>query len=970
MALNPSFVSELARLNQRLKGDVSVAETDRLLYSTDASIYQQSPLAVARPAGPEDCIKLLEFAQQHKIAVIPRAGGTSLAGQVVGEAMIIDVSRYMTDIIAVNKEEQTALVQPGVIVQSLNQTVKPMGLKFAPDPSTLNRCTVSGVIGNNAWGAHAPAYGSTLDHLQETEMVLPNGDLIHTAPLDDDVFTGKLTLPGKEGDIYRSIDAIIRQHQALIANRYPNRQDLICNAGYALHELAAMRPWNRQGPKFNLSALLCGSEGTLGLVTKAKLKLVPLPKHSVIMAAHFHSIDAALHAVSPALALGACAVELLDDYLLNLTLHNPEQAKHRYWVHGQPEAVLLVEFYGDNAQELNDRIQQLIEEYRAQQSAYAFPIIDTVRAPQAWSLRRAALGLLMGMPGSKKAVSFIEDSAVPVKHLPAFVAQVQALMRQHATPCVYYGSVSMGLIHLRPLLDLNNTQDKQTFTLLAGEVAQLLIRYNGTMSAKHGDGIVRSPFIEPFFGATISQCLHTIKSAFDPDNVLNPHKIVDPGPVDQNLRYQSVPLANLTTGFSWQPDGLLAAVEQCNGAGACRKQAGNGTMCPSYMATLEELHSTRGRANTLRQTLQQHQALNHEALASINNAMRFCLSCKGCRSECPANVDMAKLKAECLYQSQQLQGTALRTRLLSQLDTISRLASGAPSLSNALLGLPIVNRLLGFSPRRQLPKLAAVRFSQWFAHHTVHKNAGRRGQVILLNDVFSEFYEPAVGRSAVDLLEYWGFSIVLSPCFASARLCISLGMLQQARNTLTATVHWLDSRVNEATQVIGLEPSELLTYRDEARALLVEPAQIRFLHDHQHRFQLFDEFVSDHHGSFCKDDVHNENPLNLAVHVHCHQKSLSDADKCISALQITTHAKIHTLASGCCGMAGLFGYQPANYDVSRQIAELVLLPSIRQLPHDTRVVATGASCRQQIQDFLNIKAYHPAEILRQQLIVD
>ncbi len=959
--------TRLSALKRRLKGDLSLSDNDLLLYSTDASIYQQRPIAIARPADRDDCLKILQFAREHQIALIPRAGGTSLAGQVVGEAIIVDVSRYMTDIISVNREAQTALVQPGVVLESLNQRVNPLGLKFAPDPSTLNRCTVSGVIGNNAWGAHAPAYGSTRDHVLETELALPNGDLIRTAPLDGPAFSRKQSLPGKEGEIYRCVEFILREHRALIAERYPNRREVICNAGYALHELAAMRPWSPQGPEFNLSALVCGSEGTLGLITQARLKLVRLPRHSVMIAAHFHLLDEALHSVAPALRQGACAVELLDEVLLDLTAKNPQQAKNRFWIKGKPNAVLLIEFYGENLRDINDRIQQLTDEYRSLGLGYAHAIIEAGETPPVWAMRRAALGLLMGATGAKKAVSFIEDSAVPVRHLPAFVGEVRALMRQYALPCVYYGSVSMGLIHLRPMLDLNQHQDRQAFKTLADEVAKLLMHFNGTMSAKHGDGIVRSPYIKQFFGETLNHCLQTVKTCFDPDNVLNPRKIVNPGPIDANLRYQPAALAGLRAGFSWRPDGLYAAAEQCNGAGACRKPAGNGTMCPSYMATLEELHCTRGRANTIRQALQRQRGFDKEALSVINRSLEFCLSCKGCRSECPANVDMARLKAECAYQTNLISGPGLRARLFERLDTLSRIASLAPAAGNALFGQPMLKRMLGFSPRRRLPRLAARRLSDWFRARAEHKNAGAAGRVILLNDLFSEYYEPAPGRSAVQMLERWGFKVELSPCFPSARLCVSLGLLPQARARITAALQWLRSRVTEDACIIGLEPSELLTYRDEAGALLTEDSQLRFLQDHQNRFVLFEEFVCEHAPAL-KPVAFREDPMRVAVHVHCHQKSLSDAEKCPRSLRLIPGVGIQSIASGCCGMAGLFGYAEKNYELSRQIGELVLFPAIRELPDAARIVATGASCRQQIRDGAQREALHVARVLEQALV--
>lgn len=969
--LDGKLKSNLMALGQRLKGELLLNHEDRLLYATDASIYQQTPLAITRPMDRNDCLEILNLAAQQQIPVIPRAGGTSLAGQVVGNAVILDVSRYMTSILAVDREEQTAHVEPGVILESLNTMVKPMGLKFAPDPSTLNRCTISGIIGNNAWGAHAPLYGSTRDHVLETDLALSTGELIQTHPLDMNAFTEKRQLSGKEGDIYRCVNTLIDRHQALIAQRYPNKQDIICNAGYALHELAAMRPWNKQGPDFNLSSLLCGSEGTLGIVTRAKVKLVPLPTHTKIIGAHFQSIDDALNAVSVALQFRAGAVELLDDYLLNLTLHNREQARNRFWIQGNPKAVLIMEFSGENPGELNDRIHQTIGELKSRQLGYTYNIVEADQVARVWSMRRAALGLLMGMPGRKKAATFIEDSAVPVHHLAQFTRQVQALMQQPNTSCVYYGSVSMGLIHLRPLLDLHDPEDRQTFKALANEVAELLIQYHGTMSAKHGDGIVRSPFIEKFFGPDIVQCLQTIKTCFDPQRLLNPGKIVDPGPIDRSLRYTATDRMSFTTGFSWQPDGLLAAAEQCNGAAACRKLAGSGTMCPSYMATREEQHSTRGRANTIRQMLQRHRGFTPQSVATINESLKYCVSCKGCRSECPANVDMARLKAECLYQTHKLKGTTWRTLLLSQLDTINRLGSRTPALSNLLLGLPVNKPLLGFHRQRVLPKLSPVKLSRWFKGRTPHPNAGTAGHIIILNDLFSEYYEPQVGRSAIELLERWGFSVSLSPCFASVRLCISLGLLDQARRRLAVAIDWLQTHANDKDYLLGLEPSELLTYRDEAKGLLQQSAHLGTMRHHlimQNRFLLFDEFVSEHQKSFTGEVAFHPKPIDIALHIHCHQKALSEPAKSLEALRIIPHATIETIPSGCCGMAGLFGYGKESYEVSKQIGELVLMPYIRDLPRNTKIVAAGASCRQQIKDLLNINAYHPAQLIHQQMV--
>lgn len=938
----------------------------RILYSTDASIYQQLPLAVVKPLNNQDCIQVMQFAHRHKIPVIPRAGGTSLAGQVVGEAIIIDVSRYMTRFLSINEDEQTAEVEAGVIIESLNQRVKQKGLKFAPDPSTLNRCTISGVIGNNAWGAHAPIYGSTRDHIIESEIILSNGEVITTKPLSKTEFDAKLKMPSIEGKIYRLLDDTIKQHGKLILDRYPDKKEIICNAGYALHEIVTMQPWNTTGPKFNLTALLCGSEGTLGLATKAKVKLCSSPQYSMMVGVHFNSIEQALLSVPIALEHQACAVELLDDYLLTLTKHNKEQSQNRFWIKGDPKSVLVIEFYGEHVNTIKEQCNNLIQALKAQNLGYEYTVVNEDKVQQVWSLRRAALGLLMGMLGRKKAVSFIEDSAVPVKHLADFVNKVQILMYQHKTECVYYGSVSKGLIHLRPLLDLHQKKERDLFSVLAQKIASLLMDYGGTISAKHGDGIVRSAFIEKFFGQDIVHCQEQIKFAFDPHNLLNPGKIVHPGPTDRNLRYQDDDIKVSSTGFHWHPDGIFNAAEKCNGAGACRKIAGSGTMCPSYMATGEELHCTRGRANTIRQALQENNGFNKASLQVINDSLKICLSCKGCRSECPANVDMAKLKAESLHQTRKISGLSYRTKILSMMENISRVSSHMPRAVNTIIRLPFINQLLGFSPKRKLPRFAAKPFSTWFENHTPKPNAGTLGKIVLLNDLFIQYYEMDLGRCTVELLELCGYEIILAPCFGSARLDISLGLLDRARHKLQHAIDWLSNNTEDAKNIIGIEPSELLSYRDEAPDL-VSSSQQNKLEALQGKILLFEEFISENQSQMSHSIVFKNDPINIALHAHCHQKSLSDMEACINALRTIPQVNIQTIPSGCCGMAGFFGYEKQNYQLSKSIGELVLFPAIRNLPDDTKIVATGASCRQQIGDFLQRRAYHPVEIIHQMI---
>ncbi len=937
-----------------------------MLYASDASLYEQTPLGIVRPKHRDDCVAVLRFAEFNKIPLIPRAGGTSLAGQVVGQGLIVDVSRYMTQVVDIDPGRRTARVQPGVVLRDLNIQLLSRGLQFAPDPSTANRCNIGGMIGNNAWGTHSPLYGTTRDHVLELELVLASGETIRVCGLDPHQLEKKLAIHGHEGVVYRTVFNEITNARDQIMQHFPDPNVVTSNMGYAVHVLANMRPWNENGDDFNLAALLCGSEGTLACITEATLNLVPVLRHKRLLCAHFSDLDEALQAVKPAVEHGASTVELLDKYILGLTKDNLEQQRNRSWLQGEPEAVLLIEFSDDDVSKLSDSANTLVKLFNARRLGYAFPILSAHELEKAWSVRRAALGLLMGTPGNDKPVTFIEDSAVPVAKLAGFVRNVRDLMNRYQTTCVYYGSVSKGLIHLRPILDLKTETDRNKLVELAQEVAQMLVDAGGTMSAKHGDGRVRSPFVEKFVGDQVYQALCRIKLAFDPHTILNPGKIVSHDVIDADLRTIAMPaISDDETFFDWSADnGFIGAVERCNGAGACRKQAGDGTMCPSYMATLEEKHSTRGRANVYRQLLKHYgfnKGITHQAL---NEVLDLCLGCKGCRSECPANVDMARLKSEHLQHYCDRFGVPLRSRFIQHFDVLTRVSSTTPSISNWVMQRLPLKRLLDFHTRRDLPALASVNLQRWFKNHQVHRNAGQRDEIVLVSDVFTNYYDSAVGIAAVAFLEQMGFRITLSPCFPSLRTVISQGLLRKARQRVASSVEWLFEHAQHGKWLIGLEPSELLTYRDELLGLANTDEVREKAKTVAARCLLFEEFVCKvMHDIESASQLQRKTSTTILVHGHCHQKSLAGTGSCIQALSLIPDSDIQTIPSGCCGMAGSFGYEKEHYDLSMAIGELVLFPAIRSASQDTIVVATGTSCRQQIKDGTGVIAYHPAQVL-------
>jgi FAD/FMN-containing dehydrogenase/Fe-S oxidoreductase len=956
--------STLLTLSRSLAGELLTDRLSRLLYATDASPHQKMPLAVARPKYRDDCVTLMRFAAQERLPLIPRAAGTSLAGQCVGDGLVIDVTRHMNSIVSIDPERRRARIQPGVIRDDLNDALSPLGLMFAPDPSTANRCTIGGMFGNNAWGSHALRYGTTRDHLLSVEAVLIDASVVRFGPLNDSQLRDKLALANLEGRIYRAVFETIDRHRTLILDRFPRPDGIPRNAGYSLDVLALGQPWESRGPPFNLARLLCGSEGTLALVTEIEVGLVPLPVRRRLVCVQFDSLLQALSAVAVALGYQPAALELVDQHILALTKTNLEQQRNRFWIEGDPAAVLLIDFVDETGDEVNAAIEGLMAELHSRNLGYARKVLDSPLRERALALRAAGLGLLMGLPGPVKAVTGIEDTAVAVKDLPAYAEAVLAIMARHGVDCVVFGPAGRGLLHLRPLLDLSSRDGKRLYQRILEEVFDEVIHFGGTISAKHGDGRLRSPYLPAMLGEELYGLLRRIKDAFDPHDLLNPHKIFDPPPLLSDLRAQEngKPVAAY---FDWSREaGLKIAASKCNGAGACLKSAGRGTMCPSYMATREEKHGTRGRANVFRQVLDSPEpwtAMNRELLREV---LDLCLACKGCKSECPANVDMARMKAEFLQQHYDRSGVPRRARIVGNFGRLSRIAGFAPALSNRLLAQIWVKSRLGFYPERPMPPLADEPFSRWLKRRHSAEPASRRGDVLLFNDPFTEYYEPRLAIAAYEVLERLGIRMAATPCLESGRIQISQGLLRGARKRLSRTVERLYPWAVTGRWIIGLEPSEILTFRDEAADLLQGEELRKKARVVADRTLTFEEFVEREIGRL------DENPFGdalkgktLLVHGHCHQKSLVGMQPLLKALSLIPGVDVQPIPSGCCGMAGVFGYEKEHYAVSLDIAELVLFPAIREAGNDTLIVAPGTSCRRQIADGLGVRAYHPVEVM-------
>ncbi len=942
-----------SELEKRLEGDVRFDRYSRLLYATDASIYEIEPIGVVLPRHKGDVQAVIEVANRFAVPVLPRGGGTSLAGQTVGHAIVLDFSKYMNRVLEVNREELWCRVQPGLVQDELNAHVKSMGLLFGPDTSTSNRATIGGMIGNNSAGAHSIAYGKTLDHVLELTTFLSDGSEVVIKDLSPDDLAVKCKADGLEGKIYRGIVGLVADHREEILARYPKILRRV--SGYNLDEFVKSRP-------FNLARLVVGSEGTLACVVEARVRLVPAPNWTALDVVHFDEIQEALEASQAILETAPYAMELTDKPILDLARENIEQSKRLGFVQGDPEAILIVEYDGATEEEVKGKVERL-EALRARQgigtcSSLAF---KSEEVQEIWGVRKAGLGLLLGTKGDKKPIAFVEDTAVDPAKLPEFIKRFREILRRYDVRAGYYGHCSVGCMHIRPFINLKEAGEVRKMTGIATEISDLVLEFGGAFSGEHGDGLARSHFNEKLFGPELYGAFRQVKQAFDPKNLMNPGKIVDAPPMTESLR----------TGPSyktWQPEtildfgnqgGFAAAVEMCSGMGVCRKKLG-GTMCPSYMATLEEEHSTRGRANALRAVLSGKVPKEDFAGRRLYDVLDLCLECKACKAECPSNVDMAKLKYEFLFHYYRVNGLPLRNRLFGRIETINRWGSRLAPLSNWLMNSRphrwLLEQLAGVDRRRPLPTFARESFERWFSRRSA-EGTGQRGSVILFHDTFNTYNTTSVAIAATLLLEYAGYRVILADKKCCGRPLISKGMLKEAREHAAWNVERLSPYAAKGIPIVGLEPSCLLTLRDEYPDFLRSEAAKLVAN----QSFLLEEFLLRERESNHLSFNFKENGRRALLHGHCHQKALVGTAPTVAMLRWAGF-EVAEVDSGCCGMAGSFGFEKEHYDLSLAVANRRLAPAVKAAGSAVEIVASGISCRQQIEHVTGRKARHPAEL--------
>jgi FAD/FMN-containing dehydrogenase/Fe-S oxidoreductase len=966
---------KLETLSQSLKGQLFYDLTMRTLYATDASAYREMPLAVAFPKSVGDIKKLVQFAELEKTGLIPRAAGTSLAGQVVGSGIVVDVSKYFTKIIELNHEERWIRVQPGVVRDELNLFLKEHGLFFGPETSTANRAMIGGMVGNNSCGSNSIVYRSTREHLLEVKAILSDGTEAEFKEVDLDTFHKKCEGTSLEASIYKKVRSLLGVHdtQEEIRKEFPKKSVERRNTGYAVDILLETAPFTAGGESFNFCKLIAGSEGTLAFITEIKLNVVPIPPGETgLLCVHFNSVDESLRANLIALKYGPGASELIDHYILDCTKDNIEQSKNRFFVQGDPAAILVIEFTRQTREDIVSIAAQVETEMKAAGLGYHFPLLFGEDTKKIWTLRKAGLGLLSNLPGDDKAVPVIEDTAVDVNDLPAYIADFNRILEKYELYSVHYAHAGSGELHLRPIINLKTEEGNRLFRLIAEEIATLVKKYRGSLSGEHGDGRLRGEFIRQMVGEKNYQLLREIKNTWDPHHIFNPNKIVDTPPMNTMLRYtpgQKTP--PFKTIFRFYDQDILQHAEQCNGSGDCRKtELSGGTMCPSYMATRNEKDTTRARANILREFLTHSEKVNRFDHEEIHEVMDLCLSCKACKSECPSNVDMAKLKAEWLQHYYDANGIPLRSKIIARFSTSARIGSMVPMLYNFMMTNKnvsnIIKRASGFAMERSMPTLQRTTLKKWFGRKKHQK--GKNGKVYLFCDEFTNYNDTWIGVKAVQLLEGLGYEVEIPRHIESGRSWLSKGLLRKAKEIANRNIALLSPVVSESTPLIGIEPSAILCFRDEYIDLAEDHLYEGAKQLAKHCF-LIDEFIAAEirMGRITKEQFTKEKK-EVLLHGHCQQKALSSVAHSAEILSLPENYSVKVIPSGCCGMAGSFGYEKEHFEVSQKIGELVLLPTVRKAGADVIIAAPGTSCRHQIKDGTGRKALHPVEVLHDAML--
>ncbi|WP_372746655.1 FAD-binding and (Fe-S)-binding domain-containing protein [Lutibacter sp.] len=964
----------LQNLSNSLNGELFFDDLHKSIYATDASVYRKIPLAVAYPKNTQDIQTLIAFATTNKISLIPRTAGTSLAGQCVGDGIVVDVSKYFTKILTFDEANKTITVQPGIIRDELNLFLKPFGLFFSPDTSTTNRCMIGGMVGNNSSGTTSIRYGVTRDKVLSLKTILSDGSEVVFEALTNEEFNYKKLGNTLESNIYNTIykELSNSEIQQEIEKEFPKASIHRRNTGYAVDALVKTNVFSNSEEKINLAKLLCGSEGTLAFTTEITLQLDNLPPtESILVAAHFTSIQESMEAVVIAMKHNLFMCELMDKTILDCTKNNREQLKNRFFVEGDPKAILMLEVKSNSISETQKLANALIADLQKHNFGYAYPTLIGDNINKAINLRKAGLGLLGNIVGDRKAVACIEDTAVEVPVLPNYIGEFSAMMEKFGQDAVYYAHAGAGEIHLRPILNLKKQVDVALFRTITTEVAHLVKKYKGSLSGEHGDGIVRAEFIPLMIGEKNYELLKRIKTAFDPTTIFNKGKIVNAFPMDKNLRYKvdrTEPEIETITDFS-DSEGILRAAEKCNGSGDCRKPvSAGGTMCPSYRATKNEKDTTRARANALREFLTNSDKINKFDYEELKDVFDLCLSCKACASECPSNVDIAALKAEFLYQYQKTNKPSLRTYVFANNNKYNKLGSILPFATNFILNNYITKKIIGIATQRSIPKIYKTTLKKWIRKNEkrLHSSNFKNGEVYLFCDEFTNFYDVTIGIDAIELLTKLGYKVLFIEHEESGRSFISKGFLNDAKTVIDKNITIFKDIITKETPLIGIEPSAILGFRDEYIRLADDKISAENISKYSFTIEEFikKEFEL---GKISSSNFKNTSK-EIKIHVHCHQKSLSTSEATFTMLNIPTNYKPTILNTGCCGMAGSFGYEKEHYAISMQVGEDTLFPKVRNTAETVEISASGTSCRHQIKDGTKRLSKHPVSLLKEALI--
>lgn len=977
-------------LSNQLSGELFFDEsvkhkTQRHLYATDASVYQELPVAVAIPKTTDDLKKLVKFAGKNKLSLIPRTAGTSLAGQVVGSGIVVDVSKHFNRIIEINPEEKWVRVEPGVIRDDLNKHLAPYGLLFGPETSTASRAMIGGMIGNNSCGLHSITWGATRDHLLEVKAILADGEEVVFKNMPRSGFLSKVSgkdISGKrEQAVYAGMWGIVSNpvDEELVRKNFPKASIKRRNSGYALDSL-----FSGGNDDINLCRLIAGSEGTLCLVTEARISLVDTPPAVVgVVCVHTSTLLESLYANRVAMRHDPKASELVDKYIMDFTKDHREYSKNRFFVSGDPEALLIVEFWGESEEEVSAKAAALVADLKAENLGYAWPLLFGDDANKAWDIRKAGLGLIRNLPGDTQPVNLIEDCAVDVDDLPEYITELDQLLKGKGLHASYYAHAGAGELHVEPMINLKTSEGKAMFREVLADTAALVKKYNGVLSGEHGDGRLRGEFIPFMMGTEVYELFRQVKKIWDPAGVFNRGKIVDTPPMNESLRYQQdKPNPRIDTVFDFSgQESILRLAEKCSGSGDCRKtELTGGTMCPSFMASRSEKETTRARANMLRKYYtgapRDTPAGDLVSDEMVKEVLDLCLSCKGCKSECPSSVDIGKMKAEFTQQYYEKHKAPLRARLIANFTGEMKLASVFPWAYNGIFKTPalrrVANKIVGFHPERTMPLLHSVTLRGWWKKHRRSEKretfARPRGKVYLFCDEFTNYNDVEAGKKAILLLEKLGYEVVVPEHAESGRSFLSKGFVKQAQKLATQNVTLLKDLVTAEAPLVGIEPSAVLSFRDEYPELVPGSLKDAARELGKNSF-LFEEFIAREYdaGRITADSFHKEERL-VKIHGHCHQKALSSLVASKKTLSLPANYKVQLIPSGCCGMAGSFGYEEEHYELSMKVGELVLFPTVRKQPEDVIIAAAGTSCRHQIKDGTGRIARHPAEILWEAMV--